>query len=198
MDNNWVGRGVAAVAALALLLAGAWWMGWLGGPAVDPQVQQLVEEVRERNAQQQASGGDTPPPSPGREEFRQRMEGLSEEQRASFFQQSVPIFAAMMEKRFDAFLAMSPEEQRREMDKRIDEMEAARRKASQAGEKRPDGPPGGGPWGGDPKRADEMRKKMLDMTTPEQRAKFETVMNMFNERRQQRGLEPVGPGRGRF
>jgi Spy/CpxP family protein refolding chaperone len=41
---------------------------------------------------------------------------------------------------------------------------------------------------------DEFRKKMLDYTTPEQRAKFENGIQIFNERRKERGLPPVGPG----
>jgi hypothetical protein len=181
--------------ALAGLLA-AWWLGYLGGRSLDPEVQQLVEEVRERTINPPAD--DAPPPPQVRDEFRTRMEGLSEEQRISFFQASVPLFAAMMERRSDDFLAKSPEEQRRELDQRINDMEKARRNAGSAA----GGPPPGGPPGGmanmDPKRADEMRKKMLDMTTPEQRAKFETVLKMLNDRRNERGLEPVGPGRGRF
>ena len=49
----------------------------------------------------------------------------------------------------------------------------------------------------DPKKMDEFRKKMLDYTTPEQRAKFESGIQMFNDRRKARGLEPVGPPGGR-
>ena len=33
---------------------------------------------------------------------------------------------------------------------------------------------------------DEFRKKMLDYTTPEQRAKFDSGMQMFNDRRKAR------------
>jgi hypothetical protein len=38
---------------------------------------------------------------------------------------------------------------------------------------------------------------MLDYTTPEQRAKFENGIQMFNDRRKERGLPPVGPPGGR-
>jgi hypothetical protein len=67
------------------------------------------------------------------------------------------------------------------------------------------GPPGGGPGGGggrpqmDPKKMDEFRKKMLGWTTPEQRSKFENGMKMFNDRRIERGLQPMPPfGGGGF
>ena len=46
---------------------------------------------------------------------------------------------------------------------------------------------------------DEFRKKMLAWTTPEQRAKFENGIQMFNDRRKERGLDAVDmPGGGFF
>ena len=60
----------------------------------------------------------------------------------------------------------------------------------------PGGAGGGGPPNMDPKKMDEFRKKMLDWTTPEQRAKFENGMQMFNERLKERGLEPRRPAPG--
>ena len=59
----------------------------------------------------------------------------------------------------------------------------------------PGGP--GGPGGNRPpidaKKIDEIRKKMLDWTTPEQRAKFDNGLQMLNKRRSERGLPPVPP-----
>jgi hypothetical protein len=84
---------------------------------------------------------------------------------------------------------MSPEEQRKEMDKRIDEMQSR----GQAG-------PGGrqGPGGNFPRptgqQMDEWRKKMLDWTTPDQRAKFDAAFQKFNERLKERGMNPVPVG----
>ena len=41
-----------------------------------------------------------------------------------------------------------------------------------------------------------MKNKMIAYTTPQQRAKFEDGMRRFNERRKERGLEPL-PSFGR-
>jgi hypothetical protein len=92
---------------------------------------------------------------------------------------------------YDQSMNRSPEEQRREPDQRIDQMESQKNKGGP--------PPGGGMRNVDPAKADQFRKKMLDWTTPEQRAKFENGIRLFNQRRAQRGLPPVhSPGRGGF
>ena len=139
------------------------------------------------------------PPTPEnrdamRDVMRQQFDGKSDEERRQMFEQMAPVFMPIMARRFeveyDKFMAMTPEERRRELDRRIDAMEEARKNGG--------GPPGagGGPGGGTPPSAqqmDEFRKKMLDWTTPDQRAKFESGMQMMNQRRQERGLEPIGP-----
>jgi hypothetical protein len=195
MSNRNATAGVALVVAC---LIWAWAFGWFeGGKAYndDPVVAEL-EKLRDENVPKMESMSEDQRRAEG-EAFRKRMEGLSEQQRMAFFESSMPVFVPMMarqfEQRYDKFMAMSPEEQRKELDKRIDEMEARGQ----------GGPGGGGGRGGprnmDPKRAETMRKKMLDWTTPEQRAKFERGMELMNERREQRGLAPMpGPGGGFF
>ncbi|BBO33664.1 hypothetical protein [Lacipirellula parvula] len=188
--------GLVAVAALALFVA--WFYGWFDGKAYsdDPQVAAL-EKLRDENAPKMENMPADQRRSQG-EAFRKQMEGLSPDQRAAFFESSMAVFVPMMarqfEKNYDEFMAKSPEEQRRELDKRIDEME---KRGGQGGPGGPGGGPGrGGPPNMDPKKMDEFRKKMLDYTTPDQRAKFEDGINRFNERRKERGLPPVGPGPG--
>jgi hypothetical protein len=185
--------GIVAVAALAVLVA--WFYGWFDGKEYsdDPQVAAL-EKLRDENAPKFAAMPEEQRRVEG-QEFRKQMEGLTPEQRMAFFESSmavfVPMMAAQFEKRYDEFMALSPEEQRREMDRRIDEMEKG------GGQGGPGGPGRGGPPNMDPKKMDEFRKRMLDYTTPEQRAKFENGIELLNQRRKERGLEPVGPGGGR-
>lgn len=177
MNRKWIEGGVALV---LLLLAGAWWLGWFHRE--DP----LVAEVKELAAQPQSKDND----KAMRDMMRERMQGLSEEQRMAMFEKMAPIFIPLMASRFeqeyDKFMAKSEEERNRELDKRIAEM------------KRRGGPPSGG--GGrpniDPKKIDEFRKKMLDWVTPEQRGKFQNGMQMFNDRLQAQGMQPVGPPGG--
>jgi hypothetical protein len=176
MKNQKVMYGITA---LVVLVFAAWVWGWLdtGQYSDDPAVAEL-ERIRDANI------GSGQPPREMREEMRTKMEGLSEEQRMAFFESSMPIFVPMMAKRFeeeyDKFVELSPEEQRKKLDERIDQMEK-------------NGGPGGNRPPMDAKKMDEMRKKMLDWTTPDQRAKFENGLQMLNNRRDQRGLPPVPP-----
>lgn len=167
----------------------AWALGWFDSQySDDPEVAKLEkmrDELVDKSEEQRRAA---------RGQFQEAMENMTEQQRESFMESSMPIFvkmgAAHMEKRFDEFLEMSPEEQIVEMDKRIDEQIA--REKSEGGS----GPGRGGPPNMSPDKMDEFRKKMQDWTTPDQRAKFETVMGMYNKRREQRGLDPMeGPWR---
>jgi hypothetical protein len=191
-------RTFTAIGALVVAcLIWAWAFGWFeGGKAYsdDPQVAELQKQIEDTapkfqqlSREEQRTQG---------EAFRQRMEGLSEEQRMAVMESAmaiwIPIASRQFEQQYDKFMAMSPEEQRKELDKRIDEME-------KRGGPRGGNGGGGGPRNMDPKRAEAFRKKMLDWTTPEQRAKFENGMKMFNDRRVERGLPPLqGPGGGIF
>ena len=185
-DERQLGRWLGGLAAVAVLGTGVWW--WLNRP--DPEIAQLKSEVQQKMKNpEQVSDAE-------KEGFRQRMQGLSPEQREAFGKAMAPMFMAMMERRLDQFLAMSPEQQRRELDEKIDQMEAMRKKFAASG--RPMGPGGG--QGGPPPFAGggkgDPGKAMLDKTTPELRAKFEAALGKFNDRRGERGLPPVGPGRG--
>jgi len=187
----------AAYGVLALLVGvmlWGWIFGWFNGKQYsdDPVVAEL-EKLRDENVPKLAQLSEAERRSQ-RDAFGERMKGLSEEQRMAFFESSMPIFVPMMakqfEQRYDEFMAKSPEEQRKELDKRIDEMKVR-------------GGPGGGGNGGrrgppniDPKKAEQIRKKMLDWTTPEQRAKFENGINLMNGRLKERGMDPLPPGPG--
>lgn len=183
---------IIGVATLLALVAIGWGLSWLGGkdPAIVELEQMRDEQFAKRNEltsdQQEAN----------RQAFGEKMKDLSEEQRRSFFENSAPMFMKMMEARLDQFLVMTPEEQKAELDKRIDE--------SLAREQNRGGPGAGGPpWARDgnsggpptPQQIDQFRKRMLDRTTPEQRAKFQMTMQMYNQRLKERGLEPRLGGR---
>ncbi|MDZ4656814.1 MAG: hypothetical protein SH868_04450 [Bythopirellula sp.] len=198
MEKNKIYYGVTA---LVVLLFAAWAWGWFdaGQYSDDPAIAEL-EKLRDENVAKMKGLSDEQMRDQMREQrdgMREKMEGLSEEQRMAFFESSMPIFMPLMAKRFeedyDKMMAMTPEEQRKEMDKRIDEMEA------RGGPGGPGGPGRGGRPPMDAKKMDEIRKKMLDWTTPEQRSKFENGMRMMNERREERGLPAMPPfGGGGF
>ncbi len=195
MNRNAV-VGVATL-IVAVLLWG-WNFGWFSGKVYsdDPLVAKLEKERDQAFAKLPQMSDEQ------RREQRQALEKkanlLSPEQRMALFESSMPLIIPMAAKRFEAeydkFMAMSPEEQRKELDKRINEMKA------RGG---PGEPGGGGGNGGrrgppniDPKKAEQIRKKMLDWTTPEQRAKFENGINLMNGRLKERGMDPLPPGPG--
>jgi hypothetical protein len=173
-------------AALLLALAAAWWLGWF--KSEDP----LVAEIRAAAAEpENEERGEAV-----RDMFRERTEGMTDEQRMQFFEQMAPVFVPIMMARFEAeydeFMALSEEERNRKLDERIDEMQ---RRGGMPGA----GGRGGGPQNMDPAAAEAMRKKMLDWVTPEQRGKFQNGVAMFNNRLQERGLPPINmPGGGFF
>lgn len=193
MNNRNLG-GIVALAVTALVWA--WTLGWFSGKKYsdDPQVAELQKLVAENVPKLDKMSDEQK--RAGRDDFRQRMQGLSPEQRQVVMESAMPLFVPLMAKqfetRYDEFMKKSPAEQRKDLDKEIDRMEANKGKGGPGG-----GPGGGGPPNIDAKKADEFRKKMLDWTSPEQRAKFENGIRMVNERRQERGLPPMQPpGRG--
>jgi len=193
MNKNAI-KGVICVVVAALIWA--WALGWFEGKEYsdDPVVAEL-EKLRDENVPKL----ETMPESERRAQrdaFGERMKGLTEEQRMAFFESSMPIFVPMMarqfEKRYDEFVKMSPEEQRKELDKRIDDMKARGGPGGRGGAEGRRG----GPRNIDPKKAEQFRKKMLDWTTPEQRAKFENGISAMNDRLKERGMDPLPPGPG--
>ncbi len=181
-------------ALLLLILAFQMWSGAEGPKYSDDPVVAELEKERDANIGKFESLPEDQRRAQG-QQFREKMQGLSPEQQQAFFESSMPVWMPMMAKRFeeeyDKLMAMTPEERRKELDKRIDGM---------GGQGRPGGGPGrGGRPPVSPEKMDEIGKKMLDWTTPDQRSKFENGMRMMNERRQERGLPALPPfGGGGF
>jgi hypothetical protein len=175
------------VVMLLLIPAVAWAWGWFDSES-EPEV---VAQLRSLDEQPPSEEND----QSMRDAFRKQFEGVPEEKRMQVFEQLAPVIIPMMMARFeteyDKFMAMSPEEQRRELDRRINEMQ-------NRGQRGMGGPGGGagasGRGGGrpnvDPKQIQAFQKKMLAWTTPEQRAKFDNGIQMFRSRMEERGLTP--------
>lgn len=193
-------RNLVLVGLLVVIAAGLGWAFWPAG--TDPQVARVVE------LQEKLFSGDQLPSEDRRkafDELRQEVENLSPEQRGQLEQRmrdNPPPFVRQMQKNVVAYFDMSPEERRAALDKQIDEMERMRkefekRRGQGGGPGGPrTGPPGG--FGGNMSAAqrNEMRKRMLDNTSPQQRAMFDEYFRDIIERRKERGLPPFpGPGR---
>jgi len=177
MKKNWI---VGGTVVIALLFVGAWAFGYVeNNYSDDPQVAE-VEKLRDEKFSEPEAMNDDQMRAAG-EQLKKQAAGLSSEQKKSLWESSMPIFMPMMMKRaeqeMDRFLALSPEEQRREMDKKI-----AQGRGGWQGR--------GGGKGKKPsaEKASEFMKKLNDYTTPEQRAKFDLVMGMYKDRKEQQGL----------
>jgi len=183
----------SAIAAVVVTLAVG--VGWAMGffEKTDPQVAEL-QQLRDENI----SKMDQMPAEQRREQWRglrDRVEQLSPEQRQQFFDSSRDQFQAMMLNRVDRFFALPPEEQQEKLDEMIDRMENWRKQREANGG---DGRRGGNRGNLTSQQRDQRSKERLDRTTPELRAKFDRFRDMINERREERGLEPMNGFRGMF
>lgn len=188
--------GLLVVCGIAL----AWFLGVFDGS--DSQVAELRQEVT------QATETIRDVPSDQlRDQIRTQMSGLRERVEAlpmeQRFQVAQPFIKMMIKRRlteFDRIMDLPPAERNKELDRQIDERQQRLAALASNG--------GGGPQGSagsqnqerrgfrdmSPEQRDEFRKKMLDMTTPETRAKMDAYRDALNDRREERGLEPIeGP-----
>lgn len=179
---------------LFVLLAGG--LAWALLPErADPEVARVVE-LQEKLFEQNSEW----PPEERREglrELRGAIEKLSPEQRDELMKNGPPPPMRLMQRRVTAFFELPEEQRAAALDQQIDEMEERRQRWEQRrAERDADGRDGRGRFGPniDPARANEFRRRMLDHTSPEQRAMFGEYMRQLQTRRQQRGLPPLrGP-----
>ncbi|MBI2827633.1 MAG: hypothetical protein HYX69_23400 [Planctomycetia bacterium] len=206
---------VLGLAAIGIVGAGvAAWAFWSRGRP-DPQVAK-VQELQAKLFTPPPAGQKLQPQDieERRQAFgqlREEFEKLTPEQRQEMMK-TPPPFAQRFQKDIEEYFALPAEKRREFLDRQIDQMEARRKEMQQmfaaGGFGRPGGggsgqgnarPGGGGAGSGgqprfDPQRGSEMRKRMLDMTTPEQRAQFSEFARAMSDRRKERGMPPIGGG----
>ncbi len=180
---------VAAIVVVACVAA-AWAFGLFGG--TDPvvaEMQQLRDQMRDLPEAERRAQWDN---------FRQRMEGLTDAQRKAL-RGDRGQWQQFAQQRMDEFFQLPPGEQRQKLDEMIDRMEQRRKEMAQ----NPNANQGGrGGRGGGRNMTDAQRdqrsKERLDRTNPKMRAQFTEFGRRMNERRTERGLPPMegGPGRG--
>jgi hypothetical protein len=187
-------KATASVVVLLFLALGAWALGLFGG--TDPAIaalQQLREELSDRSlsdSQRQQL----------RDDFRARLDSMSDDQRRAFFQNGRQFWMQRAEQRMDQFFAMAASDQQRQLDDMLNRMAAGRNQASGGNrpQRRSAGPRGNGIRGGNMTDAqrDERAKRRLDRSSPKMRAQLAEFRRRLNERAQQRGIDPGNlPGR---
>lgn len=196
------------VALAVLLLLGG--LGWALMPAgVDPQVARVTELQQKLFSEQSQVKPEERRAAFG--ELRQEFEKLTPEQRDKLMRDNPPPFVRQMRKNIRDFFDLPADKRKEALDRQINEMESRRREMTQRFAKaggRPGGPPGGGfgfggggpggPGGNrgamDPQRRQEMARRMLDNTTPQDRAMMGEYMRQVQDRRRERGM-PTLPRR---
>lgn len=184
---------IIAVSIVGTLAVAAWAFGFLGG--TDPAIAELQQVA------DQAFGQDLSVAQEAelRQQFRQKMDGLTPEQRESFFDANRDRWMQRMETRMNEFFAMSPAEQQKRLDEIIDQMNRPRESRTQngGGEQRAGRGDRGG-WGNMTEaQRDERSKRRLDQTSPKMRAQFTELRKKLEVRAKERGISQLpgwGPG----
>lgn len=198
-----------ASTALVMTLALGWWLGWFGRRE-DPRVTDVKNLQKELAAKY--------PPEQGPRNIAEaaervaaittvmtRIAALPEDLRPEAMEPGRRIMMRSMEAKIDGYFALPPKERDAYLDGEIRQMEFMR-KAFEAGQsvmnavglggKPGESNAGGGPpWmrSGSESDRNAWRKRMLDGTSPEQRAKFSEYFSAMQRRREKLGLAPMGP-----
>jgi hypothetical protein len=207
-----VWSGALAVLVIAPLLF-AWFMGWMP-LGTDPRVQEIL--TLQAQASERFAGGGGPSnlmeataAFASMMEIRQKTEALPEHLRPQVEQAAGDTFRNMFQARINRYFALPPDQRQAELDRQIDQQEMFR-KAMEAGQAVA-GALGGGPntagggnatsqsartpWSG---RSEEDRNqwrktRILDRTSPQERARFTEYIRALDARREQRGLTSGWP-----
>jgi len=199
---------VSVLALLAFLLA--WGFGWVRF-TTDPriaEIQKLQAESRDRFA---ANGGpatldEAKEAVAAMAQVREKIEALPPNLRMQAMAGGGSFFRSTMQNRINAYFALPPDKRQAELDRQIKQEDFMRKAweasrpagAGQAGGPGaggargggPGGPPGGPPRNGSEDDRNNWRKRMIDSTTPQQRAQFTEYRRAMDARRDQLGMPP--------
>jgi hypothetical protein len=197
-----VKKKILAATALLLLLAG---LGWAFLPSgLDPQIARVTELQQKLFSEQSQTKPEERRAAFG--ELRQEFEKLTPEQREKLMRDNPPPFVRQFQKNIRDFFDLPADQRKAALDRQINEMESRRKQMTERFSKA-GGPPGGGfgfggggpggPGGNrgamNPEARQAMTRRMLDRTTPEDRAMMGEYMRQVQDRRRERGM-PALPG----
>ena len=201
-----IGGGLAGLLLLLVAIGWYWWSSAINDPRVVSIVEQ-GEQLREQFFSRPAASG---PMSPAdatslvttMTSIREQMETLPDHLRPVAGMQVGRMFFTGMQQQIDTYFDTPPAQRQAVLDQQIQQMEAMRAAFAQNGGSF-GGPPGasgngsgsgnsqaGPPWsrGGTENDRNDWRKRIIDRTSPEQRARWTEYRNAIDQRRQQLGL----------
>ena len=177
---------IGGIVVVLFVVAGAWGFGLFGG--TDPAVAKL-QEIGD-----QMSGKNLPDAQRNqlRDQFRQQMQTMTDEQRHAFFDSNRDQWMARSQQRMDEFFAMSKVDQQKRLDEIINRMTQPRNNPNAGGQSRNanNGQGGrGGRSGMTEAQREERSKRRLDGTTPKMRAEYTEFRRMLDKRAGERGVK---------
>jgi uncharacterized protein YdaU (DUF1376 family) len=132
-----------------------------------------------------------------RDDFRQNMRSLTDDQRRAFFNANRDQWTGRMQQRMDEYFAMAKPDQQKRLDETLNRMVQARASAQQnanGGNQKANNNRGGGRNMSDAQR-EQRSKQRLDRTSPKMRAQVAEFRKQLDQRAQQRGIQ-LGDQRG--
>jgi hypothetical protein len=180
---------VIGTVVLLVLVGIAWLFGFIGG--TDPAVAEL-QQMRD----QMSASRDLPEAQRDqlRDQFRQRLSGLSDDQRRAVFAGGREQGRQRSEQRMDEFFAMSRPDQQKRLDESINRLLERRNQPNQnstgANREARRGRDGGRGRNMTEAQRDARAKQRLDRSTPKERAQRAEYRRRIQERMQQRGISP--------
>jgi hypothetical protein len=184
-------RWIIAGCLLLLTAIGAWSLGLLGG--TDP----VVAKLQEIGNQMQDKSLSDAQRNQLRDDFRQNMRSMTDEQRRAFFDANRDRWTGRMQQQMDEYFAMPKADQQKRLDEILNRMVQTRNSAQQnanGGNRNANSNRGGGRNMSDAQR-EQRSKERLDRTSPKMRAQFTEFRKQLDTRAQQRGIQ-LGDQRG--
>jgi hypothetical protein len=181
------------IAGCGLMLAaiGAWSFGLFGGsdPAI-AKLQEIGNQMQDNNLSDAQR-------NQLRDDFRQNMRSMTDDQRRAFFDANRDQWSGRMQQRMDEYFAMSKADQQKRLDDILNRAVAARNSPQQGNGQTNRGNRGGNRGGRNMTDAqrEQRSKQRLDRTSPKMRAQVAEFRKQLDTRAQQRGIQ-LGDQRG--
>jgi len=181
---------IGAVLAIVLACA-AWAFGFFdrSDPAVT-ELQELGKQMWDKDLPDAQR-------NQVRQDFRERIGSLSDDQRRAFFDANRDQWSGRMQERMDDFFKMSQADQQKHLDEILNRIVQGRKSPQQGNQQ--NGRGAGNNRGGrnmtDAQR-EERSKRRLDRSTPRMRAQVAQFRKQLDQRAQQRGISLGGGGGG--
>jgi hypothetical protein len=183
------------IVAAIIGVAAAWAFGLFGG--TDP----AIAKLQKIGNQMEADNLPEAQRDQLRDQFRQQMRSMTDEQRSAFFDANRNQWQARAQQRMDEFFAMPRADQQKRLDDIINRMSQPRGNRNRGGQNGGDGRGWGGDRGGRSSMTEAQReersKRRLDGSTPKMRAQYAEFRRMLNQRAEQRGVPLNNNGWGR-